>query len=71
MNSITHSTKFLHHVHMVIDYGDCVSLGRHQYLLTLVEMETRYVWTYGIRALSGSDVIQALQESRMDAYHLP
>ena len=48
---------------MDIIYGECIDLGGHRYILKLVDRATQYVWTYGIRALSGSDVIQDLKNN--------
>ena len=68
---ITRPTKLLQHIHMDIGYGDCVALGRHRYILALVNRATCYVWTYGIRALSGTDIIYFLQVFRLSAGRLP
>ena len=48
---------------MDIIYGECIDLGGHRYILKLADRATQYVWTYGIRALSGSDVIQDLKNN--------
>ena len=49
---------------------DCIALGGHCYVLTLVDRATRFTWTYGMRALSGSDFIQAIQEFGLDTARL-
>ena len=59
--AITLPTKLLQRVHMYIGYGDCVVVGGHRYVLTIVDRATLYVWTYGMRAFSGADVIQYIQ----------
>ena len=55
---------------MDIGYGDCVALGGHRCYLTLLERDTRYVCTYGMHALYGADIIQALQEFQINACRL-
>ena len=55
--AITHPTKFLHIVHMEIGCDNCVAQDGYQYILTFVDRETHKVWNYGMRDLSGSDII--------------
>ena len=56
---------------MDIGYGDCVALGGHRCYLKMLERDTRYVCTYGMHALYGADIIQALHEFRLNADRLP
>ena len=51
---------------MDIGYGDCIKIRGHRYILTLIAQVSRYVCTYGIRILSGSDIIQELQKLLLD-----
>ena len=46
---------------MRIGYVDWFSLEGHYYILNLVEIETCYTWTYEMKALSGTELIQELQ----------
>ena len=63
-------TKFVQRVHMDINYLDYVSLRGHNYLLALIDRATCYVWTYVMRALSGSEVIEALKKICLDSGQL-
>ena len=55
---------------MDIGYGDCLSLVGNHYVITLVDRSMYYVWIYGMHALYGSNVIQALQEFMLYAGQL-
>ena len=56
--TLSHPTNFLQKVYMGISYGDCIALGGNHCILALVGHTTHYVYTYGMCALSGSDIIQ-------------
>ncbi len=50
----------LHTVGIDIGYGDGKSPGGYQYCLFMVNLATRYTWTYGLANLSGDTIIDAL-----------
>ena len=60
-NTISQPTNYNQQLHTEIGYGDCVVLGGHWYVLTLVDCDTNYVWTYRTSTLSGANVIHYLQ----------
>jgi Reverse transcriptase (RNA-dependent DNA polymerase) len=62
---------YLETVHMDIGYGDCVSIGGFRYVLILIDRTTRFQWLYGLRSLTQSHIIAALEKFHADAGGLP
>ncbi len=61
----------LHTVGVNIGYGDGKSPGGYQYCLFLVDLATRYTWTYSLTDLSGDTIINALWRFFVDAGGFP
>ena len=59
--TLSHPTNYLQRVHINIIYGECVALGVHRCVLTLIDRPTLYFWAYVTRTLSCADLIQDLQ----------
>jgi transposase InsO family protein len=68
---ITCSPHALHMVGIDIGYGDGKSPGGYQYCLFLVDLTTRYTWTYSLTDLSGDTIIDALWCFFVDAGGFP
>ncbi len=52
---------------MNIAFGDCVSVGGYHFALVLVDRATRYNWAFGLKTLSSSCILSALQLFRAAA----
>ncbi len=59
--------RYLDTVHMNIAFGDCVSVGGYHFALILVDRATRYNWAFGLKTLSSSCILLALQLFRAAA----
>ncbi len=59
--------RYLDAVHMDIAFGDCVSVGGYRFALILVDRATRYNWAFGLKTLSSSCILLALQLFRAAA----
>ena len=59
--TISHPTNYLQRVHINIIYGECVALGVHRCVLSLIDCPMLYFWEYVMRTLSCADLIQDLQ----------
>jgi hypothetical protein len=57
---VTCPPRALHTVGIDIGHGDGKSPGGYQYCLFMVNLATRYTWTYGLANLSGDTIIDAL-----------
>ena len=60
-DTLSHPTNYLQRVNINIIYGECVALGEHQCILTLIGRPMLYFWAHVMSTLSSEDVIQDLQ----------
>jgi hypothetical protein len=68
---VTRPPRALHTVGIDIGYGDGKSPGGYQYCLFLVDLATRYTWTYGLSDLLGDTIIDAFWRFFVDAGGFP
>ena len=68
---ITQFRKYLDKVHLDIVHGDCVSLRGFRYALLLVDAATHYTWFFGLKYLTASNIIAALEDFETEAGALP
>jgi hypothetical protein len=60
-----------HTVSIDIGFGDGTSPGGYKYCLFLVDLATRYTWTYGLSDLTGDRITDALWRYFVDARGFP
>ncbi len=58
---------YLDAVHMDIVFGNCLFVGGYCYALILVDCATGYNWTFGLKTLSSSCILAAIQLFRAAA----
>jgi hypothetical protein len=56
---------------MDIGYGDGKSPGGFTHVLVLVDLSTRYGWTYSLKNTSGTSIVDALWQFFIDAGGFP
>jgi transposase InsO family protein len=64
-------TKAGHTVGVNIGFDDGTSPGGYKYCLFLVDLATRYTWTYGLSDLTGDSITDALWQYFVDAGGFP
>ncbi len=57
---------YLDAVHVDIAFGDCLSVGGFRYVLVLVNRATRYNWTFGLKDVSSTSILNALRLFHVD-----
>ncbi len=58
---------YLDAIHMDVAFGDCLSVGGYKYALILVDLASRYNWTFSLKLLSSDCILSALQLFRVSA----
>ena len=53
------TSKFLDIVHIVISFGDCMSVGAFKYALIFVDQATHFNWCFSLKLLHHDDIIPA------------
>ena len=56
---------------MDIGYGNCIAIGGSRYTIMLVDHATRFRWIYGLKSLTHSHIIAALELFHSDASMIP
>ena len=56
---------------MDIGYGDCIAIGGSRYTIMLVDRATRFRWIYGLKSLTHSHIIAALELFHSNAGTIP